>query len=394
MADILNNFYENNKKLSKNRIFDRLKHFTSYKFISPDFEILQLSDRKGHNLKLNKNKENINNSEKKSKLFDNRKLIKRNLFSNKINISKIRNINKSISYKNKNSSNFFNDNNSKRIFSRNKSINKSFNNLDDSYDRKNIIKKNENQRKYHSTKNLVSLKSINEKMIQNKVNNIIDHLLLENKKKTNENKKAASYLFFPRKKAINPKEYIEVKLKKDPYEKESFNSFNEQVKALGGKALRNYLIDGIDDYSRNIKKYNKISFDFFSLYNYDNKNNNKEIRNIIIGNRMKHNLFFGNKITNKKNKLKKYESQYDLGFKKFKMDYMNYYRDKKFNFSKSKKYNNRNEYFNMFDHRSFNKILSIEEKIGNLFSSLRKTKKTIGKNTFKIIHQKDTSNKM
>ena len=109
---------------------------------------------------------------------------------------------------------------------------------------------------------------------------------------------------------------------------------------------------------------------------------------------MKHNLFFGNKITNKKNKLKKYESQYDLGFKKFKMDYMNYYRDKKFNFSKSKKYNNRNEYFNMFDHRSFNKILSIEEKIGNLFSSLRKTKKTIGKNTFKIIHQKDTSNKM
>ena len=152
-----------------------------------------------------------------------------------------------------------------------------FNNLDDSYDRKNLIKKNENQRKYHSTKNLVSLKSINEKMIQNKVNNIIDHLLLENKKKTNENKKTTSYLFFPRKKAINPKEYIEVKLKKDPYEKESFNSFNEQVKALGGKALRNYLIDGIDDYSRNIKKYNKISFDFFSLYNYDNKNNNKEI---------------------------------------------------------------------------------------------------------------------
>ena len=229
-------------------------------------------------------------------------------------------------------------------------------------------------------------------MTQNKINNIVEHLLLENKNKNNETK--ISYLSFPKKKTINPKEYIEINLKKYPYEKESFNSYNEPVKALGSKTLRNYLIEGINDYSRNIKQYNKINFDFFSLNNYDNKNSNKEIENIIIGNRNKHNLLFGNIIKNKKNKFKKYESQYDLGFKKFKMDYMNFYRDKKFNFSKNKKYNNRNEYFKMFDHKSFNKMLSIEEKIGNLFSSLRKTGKKIGKNTYKIIHQKETNNKL
>ena len=133
MTDILNNFYKFNKKLSKNRIQNELKHFTSYKLISPDFGILQLSPKKGNNLKLSKMKENRINSEKKLKLYNNKKPKKINLFSNKINILKIRNINNSISYINKNNSNIFVNNNSKKIFSRNKPLNKSFKNLYDSY---------------------------------------------------------------------------------------------------------------------------------------------------------------------------------------------------------------------------------------------------------------------
>ena len=224
-------------------------------------------------------------------------------------------------------------------------------------------------------------------MIENKVNNIVDHLLLENKKESK--KENYSMINFPLNKSINSRKYIEIKLKKEPYDKDKFYSFNEQVKSLGNKKLRNYLIDGIDDYSQNIKKYNKINFEFFALNNHDNKKSNQEIKNIIIGNKNK-NFVFGNKSKTKKNKsIKKSQSQYDLGFQKFKLDYMKTYRDKKFNFSKYKKFYNRNEYLKLFDNKSFYKMISVEDKINSVTNSLRKTGKIIGKNTYKIILQRD-----
>ena len=121
--------------------------------------------------------------------------------------------------------------------------------------------------------------------------------------------------------------------------------------------------------------------------------NNKEIKNIIIGNKNKKNIHFGNNNRNK-NKIKKSYSLYDFEINKFKLDYINAYNDKKFNFSKNKKYSIRNKYFYLFNNKSFNKILSIDQKIKNIFSSLQKTSKIIGKNTFNIIHNRDINNKL
>ena len=100
------------------------------------------------------------------------------------------------------------------------------------------------------------------------------------------------------------------------------------------------------------------------------------------------------KNNNKKYNIKKYMSQYDIGFNKFKKDYINAYREKKFNFSKYKKYFNKNEYLKIFDNKSFIKMLSVEEKINNMVNSVRKTGKIVGKNTYKIIHKKDNKKKI
>lgn len=393
MEYILNDFYKNSQKTSKNKILNKSDHFDSYKLIPPDIRINKSFNKKDNKLKFLKIKHNPINNEGKTKIFDYSMLIKNSSKLEK-KIQPKNNMNKLISYSinnnfSKNSLNSI-DNKINGNISKNKSLNNSFYRLENSSNKMLNQKNSSNSdiNHFHSTKNLISLKSINEKMIENKVNNIVDHLLLENKK--DSKKENYSMINFPLNKTINPRKYIEIKLKKEPYDKDKFYSFNEQVKSLGNKKLRNYLIDGIDDYSQNIKKYNKINFDFFALNNHDNKKSNQVIKNIIIGNKNK-NFVFGNKSKTKKNKsIKKSLSQYDLGFQKFKLDYMKTYRDKKFNFSIHKKIYNRNEYLKLLDNKAFYKMISVEDKINSVTNSLRKTGKIIGKNTYKIILQRDS----
>ena len=240
------------------------------------------------------------------------------------------------------------------------------------------VKNNEIIKKSYSSKSLISLNkaNINEKMIENKVNNIINNLLSQNENNIHNNN--SINLSFNIKKPLIAEKFVNTNLKQVPTNKEQYLSFNEQIKNLENKKLRNYINGGINNKLFNLKKYKKIYFDYFSKNNFDNSINKQEIRNIIIGHKI------NSKFYNKNNfKMKKCASNYDLGFKKFKKEFINEYNEKKFNYSSKRKYFNKNEYLKFFDNESFNKIASIDVKFKNIFSSLKNNKTIRGKNISK-----------
>ena len=213
-------------------------------------------------------------------------------------------------------------------------------------------------------------------MIENKVNNIINNLLSQNENNIHNNN--SINLSFNIKKPLIAEKFVNTNLKQIPTNKEQYLSFNEQIKNLENKKLRNYINGGINNKLFNLKKYKKIYFDYFSKNNFDNSINKQEIRNIIIGHKI------NSKFYNKNNfKMKKCASNYDLGFKKFKKEFINEYNEKKFNYSSKRKYFNKNEYLKFFDNESFNKIASIDVKFKNIFSSLKNNKTIRGKNISK-----------
>ena len=387
MSDILKDFFENFINIKNNKISKKLNGFISCKNIYPEIGMYKLSLKQLNGFKKNYDKDNSINSERKEKI--NNLKYKNDIINKLVSLS-------NINILNKNNKNDFDDNNNNIVHLKKDYINKS--NVNRSSNRINNTPNNgikqSNLIHSHSTKNLISLNNINKQIIQNKVNNIVDNLLLE-KKKYNYVKSSPQTSFYINK-SINPRKYIDFNLKIEPNNIKNYTSFNKQIKAIGSKKLRSYLIEGINNYSLNLKKYNKLNFDYFSIYNYDNKinkMNNKEIKNIIIGNKNKKNIHFGKNNRNK-NKMKKSYSLYDFEINKFKLDYINAYNDKKFNFSKNKKYSIRNKYFYLFNNKSFYKILSIDQKFKNIFSSLQKTSKIIGKNTSNIIHNRDINNKL
>lgn len=388
MWDILNDFYESNPNKEKNKkILKNCKGFISYKFISPYFDLFKLRINNSNKFKLLKSNDCIIKSERKYKIFDSIK--------NKENLNKSYNKNKLIlstnkTYEKKYKNNIrFTSRNIEQIKFKNKLINKSLNlneNINNYTKLDTII--NNNIFHPHSTKNIISKHSINERMIENRVNNIINNLLYGNKEKINNKK--VNHILFPLNKSINPKKYIEINLINEPNNNELFQSFNEQIKRLGNIKLRHYLIDGINNYSKNVKNYSKIHQDVFYKYNYDNKSFKKAIRNIIIGNKIKNDFSFGNKKYEVK-KTKKSCSLYNIGLDKFKKNYDDIYKNKKYNFTKKKQYFKRNGYFQSFNNHSFNKICSVDEKIKKIFSSVKETYQILGKNTSSIILGKNMS---
>ena len=188
--------------------------------ITPEKQIYKLVNNKNYKLNSIKNKSILINDEKKKFIYNSMRIKKNNNLEKILNIKNI-NMSKSISFSDKNffKHNNFNliGNNPKKIFQKNISLNDSFHNLENTpnnnFNQFNLSKNNITN--FNSTKNLISLKSIDEKMIENKVNNIVNNLLLENNKNTKEQNN--SMISFP---------LIELKLKKEPNNNEMLYSFN------------------------------------------------------------------------------------------------------------------------------------------------------------------------
>ena len=377
MSDILNDFFK------WYTIKEKYKSIISNKLVSSKSEKLKFSLRNSNKIKNNENnnsiainKENdlrpLRKKENKylyKKICNNNRKYEHILLSSHFNKKFVKNKSDNINYEgnNKNTRNKSKINNSLIISGNHNNIIKELK-----------VKNNEIIKKSYSSKSLISLNkaNINEKMIENKVNNIINNLLSQNENNIHNNN--SINLSFNIKKPLIAEKFVNTNLKQIPTNKEQYLSFNEQIKNLENKKLRNYINGGINNKLFNLKKYKKIYFDYFSKNNFDNSINKQEIRNIIIGHKI------NSKFYNKNNfKMKKCASNYDLGFKKFKKEFINEYNEKKFNYSSKRKYFNKNEYLKFFDNESFNKIASIDVKFKNIFSSLKNNKTIRGKNISK-----------
>ena len=164
MEYILNDFYKKCQKTSKNKMLNRSVHFDSYKLIPSDIRINKSPKKKVNKLKFLKIRHNHINDERKTKILDYSTLIKNSSNLEK-KIQANNNMNKlSYSIKNNFSKNILNsiDSKTNENIPKNKSLNNSFyrleNNSNKIFNQKNSSNSDINH--FHSTKNLISLKSM------------------------------------------------------------------------------------------------------------------------------------------------------------------------------------------------------------------------------------------
>ena len=394
MSDILNNFFENDKKKIKNKIVN-FKGFLSCRFISPSFNIFKLSPITIKNLNdknflinsykgmksLNSERQNINSLSKKSYYIND---------SNR-NIS-LSGSNKNYLNTEDTSANIYNS--KKDISLRKKFLNKSkishsvshlnkFTKKSNSVNKKFELPKSINLSHYQKENN-AHLNNKKENMIQNKVDNIMNDLFSNKMKNFKLN--YTSFKNYPLNLSINPKKYIDANLKNEPYNKKLFLSLNEQIKCLGSKKLRAHLMEGVNDYTQNVKRYNNIDFDYFNYNNNkDLRRSEKKIRNIFNINKTKNNFYFGNTKYNDLTKMRQYNNPYELGLKKFRKEYITSYKEKRYNFPTNQSYLHKNEYLQLVDDKTFNKMIPIEERLKIVYQSIQKTTNNIGKNTSNLL---------
>ena len=139
-------------------------------------------------------------------------------------------------------------------------------------------------RRIHSAKKIEINKNmnvnINKYITKPKVNEIVKDLLSKNNKKY-VSETVPKYLY-SLKQYINPAKYADSLMKKEPNNESSYKSYRQQMKYIIKKNTRKYLIEGINDYHLNIKKYKEIYFEsVFQKNNKSRKTYKRKINNSL-----------------------------------------------------------------------------------------------------------------
>ena len=372
MSFIYNDSSKNRIKFYEDPIQKRYKNFLSYKFFphSPDNSSFS---------RQNKNKAFLVNDKYKflHKSSNNIKL-------KNINLSKILNKNKpsnNNSKRNKRNKDFvtgYKTYNQKVIKKRNKDndYNKQINtgsNMVKTFEN-HLQKQNIKLRKIQSAKQIENSKNFDQKLIKSRVNSIVKDLLSKKglRFKAIENN---SRNIFPLNKSLNPTKYIEYNLQNEPNNPKLFKSYKKQMKYLMDENTRKFLIEGINDYHENLKKYKIIYFDMFSKIN-DGKNLTRRKINDKI---------FRQKNINKTFKYS--DILYENGKEKFKNNYLKAY-EKNMIEKENNKINKNNAYFKYLDNNEFMKIMSLDDRMKMAYSSTKKFDKTMSKDTIDKLRKK------
>lgn len=378
MSGILKDFFQNYHNSLEDIILKNCKNFLAYKSISPSYRIRKQSPIDKY----------------KSFLFNgiSCKLLLKN--NDRLKLVKLSRINGRNMYNRENKKIFSNDNcinqNQKNIIKNNFELKfKTFDKplgkvkLENEKNEKivNIIKNFDNStkskikdmRKTQSAKLIESDKNYDQKLIKNKVNFIIKDLLSKDIKnyQINEN---ISRNIFPLSKVIHPMRYIEYNMKNYPNKKNLFKSYHMQMKYFMDEEIRSFLIEGINDYHENLKKYKDITFDYFSRNNNSKRKYiQKQIKSIILN---------GKSDKLKNTTLKPKILVCDPKFEKFKKNYLNAYNEKGFNKDK-------NLYFKYINNNEFKNMMSFEDKLKMAFnSSTKNLTKYINRNTVQKFRKK------
>ena len=372
MSFIYNDSSKNRIKFYEAPIQKKYKNFLSYKFFPHSPNNSSFSRQ-------NKNKAFLVNDKYKflHKSSNNIKLKNINL-SKILNKDKPSNNNSKRNKRNKDFVTGYKTYNQKVIKKRNKDndYNKQINtgsNMVKTFE-KHLQKKNIKLRKIQSAKQIENSKNFDQKLIKSRVNSIVKDLLSKKglRFKAIENN---SRNIFPLNKSLNPTKYIEYNLQNEPNNPKLFKSYKKQMKYLMDENTRKFLIEGINDYHENLKKYKIIYFDMFSKIN-DGKNLTRRKINDKI---------FRQKNINKTFKYS--DILYENGKEKFKNNYLKAY-EKNMIEKENNKINKNNAYFKYLDNNEFMKIMSLDDRMKMAYSSTKKFDKTMSKDTIDKLRKK------
>ena len=372
MSFIYNDSSKNRIKFYEDPIQKRYKNFLSYKFFPHSPNNSSFSRQ-------NENKAFLVNDKYKflHKSSNNIKLKNINL-SKILNKDKPSNNNSKRNKRNKDFVTGYKTYNQKVIKKRNKDndYNKQINtgsNMVKTFEN-HLQKKNIKLRKIQSAKQIENSKNFDQKLIKSRVNSIVKDLLSKKglRFKAIENN---SRNIFPLNKSLNPTKYIEYNLQNEPNNPKLFKSYKKQMKYLMDENTRKFLIEGINDYHENLKKYKIIYFDMFSKIN-DGKNLTRRKINDKI---------FRQKNINKTFKYS--DILYENGKEKFKNNYLKAY-EKNMIEKENNKINKNNAYFKYLDNNEFMKIMSLDDRMKMAYSSTKKFDKTMSKDTIDKLRKK------
>ena len=372
MSFIYNDSSKNRIKFYEDPIQKKYKNFLSYKFFPHSPNNSSFSRQ-------NKNKAFLVNDKYKflHKSSNNIKLKNINL-SKILNKDKPSNNNSKRNKRNKDFVTGYKTYNQKVIKKRNKDndYNKQINigcNMVKTFEN-HLQKKNIKLRKIQSAKQIENSKNFDQKLIKSRVNSIVKDLLSKKglRFKAIENN---SRNIFPLNKSLNPTKYIEYNLQNEPNNPKLFKSYKKQMKYLMDENTRKFLIEGINDYHENLKKYKIIYFDMFSKIN-DGKNLTRRKINDKI---------FRQKNINKTFKYS--DILYENGKEKFKNNYLKAY-EKNMIEKENNKINKNNAYFKYLDNNEFMKIMSLDDRMKMAYSSTKKFDKTMSKDTIDKLRKK------
>lgn len=372
MSFIYNDSSKNRIKFYEAPIQKKYKNFLSYKFFPHSPNNSSFSRQ-------NKNKAFLVNDKYKflHKSSNNIKLKNINL-SKILNKDKPSNNNSKRNKRNKDFVTGYKTYNQKVIKKRNKDndYNKQINtgsNMVKTFEN-HLQKKNIKLRKIQSAKQIENSKDFDQKLIKSRVNSIVKDLLSKKglRFKAIENN---SRNIFPLNKSLNPTKYIEYNLQNEPNNPKLFKSYKKQMKYLMDENTRKFLIEGINDYHENLKKYKIIYFDVFSKIN-DGKNLTRRKINDKI---------FRQKNINKTFKYS--DILYENGKEKFKNNYLKAY-EKNMIEKENNKINKNNAYFKYLDNNEFMKIMSLDDRMKMAYSSTKKFDKTMSKDTIDKLRKK------
>ena len=372
MSFIYNDSSKNRIKFYEDPIQKKYKNFLSYKFFPHSPNNSSFSRQ-------NKNKAFLVNDKYKflHKSSNNIKLKNINL-SKILNKDKPSNNNSKRNKRNKDFVTGYKTYNQKVIKKRNKDngYNKQVNtgnNMVKTFEN-HLQKQNIKLRKIQSAKQIENSKNFDQKLIKSRVNSIVKDLLSKKglRFKAIENN---SRNIFPLNKSLNPTKYIEYNLQNEPNNPKLFKSYKKQMKYLMDENTRKFLIEGINDYHENLKKYKIIYFDMFSKIN-DGKNLTRRKINDKI---------FKQKDINKT--FKRSDILYENGKEKFKNNYLKAY-EKNMIEKENNKINKNNAYFKYLDNNEFMKIMSLDDRMKMAYSSTKKFDKTMSKDTIDKLRKK------
>lgn len=372
MSFIYNDSSKNRIKFYEDPIQKRYKNFLSYKFFPHSPNNSSFSRQ-------NKNKAFLVNDKYKflHKSSNNIKLKNINL-SKILNKDKPSNNNSKRNKRNKDFVTGYKTYNQKVIKKRNKDndYNKQINigcNMIKTFEN-HLQKQNIKLRKIQSAKQIENSKNFDQNLIKSRVNSIVKDLLSKKglRFKAIENN---SRNIFPLNKSLNPTKYIEYNLQNEPNNPKLFKSYKKQMKYLMDENTRKFLIEGINDYHENLKKYKIIYFDMFSKIN-DGKNLTRRKINDKI---------FRQKNINKTFKYS--DILYENGKEKFKNNYLKAY-EKNMIEKENNKINKNNAYFKYLDNNEFMKIMSLDDRMKMAYSSTKKFDKTMSKDTIDKLRKK------